>query len=232
RDGVQLLAVDAASIAGTGAVLLRQGDFLAVAAEREWDAVRAARDLRVEWRRSASLPGNAALFDRMENGETIDTVVLERGDMNAWTAAPVKSEFKARGPYQAHAPFAPNCALADVRDDSALVLCSTQDVYATRANLATLLGLEAPRVRVQYFEGAGTFGHSCWDDCAQAAALLSQLAAAPVRVQFMRHDEHGWDTYGPAHAGQVRVAADEQGQLLSYEYEGWQHHWSLTETTD
>src|SRR5690606_32418351 len=51
-------------------------------------------------------------------------------------------------------------------------------------------------------------------------------------VQFMRHDEHGWDTYGPAHAGQVRVAADEQGQLLSYEYEGWQHHWSLTETTD
>lgn len=61
---------------------------------------------------------------------------------------------------------------------------------------------------------------------------MSQLAGRPVRVQFMRHDENGWDTYGPAHVGTVRVAADANGELLSYEYEARQHHWSLVETTE
>jgi len=122
--------------------------------------------------------------------------------------------------------------LADVRSDSALVMCSTQDVYNTRTSIANLLGMEADQVRVQYHEAAGTFGHSCWDDVAQAAALLSSMAGQPVRVQLMRWDEHGWDTYGPAHIGKARVAADSQGKLVSYEYEGWQHHWSLIETSE
>jgi len=52
-----------------------------------------------------------------------------------------------------------------------------------------------------------------------------------VRVQFMRQDEHGWDTYGPAHIGKAKASADRNGKLVSYEYEGWQHHWSLVETS-
>jgi len=140
--------------------------------------------------------------------------------------------FSADCPYQAHVPFAPNCALADVRGDTALVMCSTQDAYNLRMSLANLLGLEAEQVRVQYHEGAGTYGHSCYDDAAQAAAILSQETARPVRVQFMRWDEHGWDTYGPAHIGECRVAADDDGKMTAYQYHGWQHHWSFVETTE
>jgi nicotinate dehydrogenase subunit B len=233
KDGVQIRSVDASSIAGLpGVRVLRQGNFLGVVAPREWDAVQAAARLRVEWQQPASLPGNDALFERMEQSPPDDRIAREQGDLAALGAAHAVSQFTGQGPYQAHAPFAPNCALADVREDSALVLCSTQDVYGTRGKLATLLGLPVPAVRVQYFEGAGTFGHSCWDDAAQAAALLSQLASAPVRVQFMRWDELGWDTYGPAHLGKVRVSADADGKLLTYEYEGWQHHWALVETTE
>lgn len=232
RDGVQVEAVDESSIAGIPARVLRQGNFVGVVAEREWDAVRAAAALRVQWRRPASLPDHDSLYAHMEAAATTDRVAREEGDPAVFASAPLRSEFSGTGPYQAHAPFAPNCALADVQADAALVMCSTQDVYGTRNAIANLLNLEPAQVRVQYFEGAGTFGHSCWDDCAQAAALLSRLAGAPVRVQFMRHDEHGWDTYGPAHVGKVKVSADASGQLLSYEYEGWQHHWSLIETTD
>ena len=232
RDGVRLLAVDEGSIAGIPARILRQGNFLAVAAQREWDAVRAARQLRVEWDRPASLPGSDGLYEAMANAATNDRVALERGDVGAYAAAPVRSEFRAAAPYQAHAPFAPNCALADVSEESALVMCSTQDVYNTRRVLAALLGLAEEAVRVQYLEGAGTFGHSCWDDAAQAAALASRLAGRPVRLQLMRWDEHGWDNYGPAHLGVARVAADGGGRIVSYEYEGWQHHWSLVETSE
>jgi nicotinate dehydrogenase subunit B len=97
--------------------------------------------------------------------------------------------------------------------------------------LARVLGLPVEKIRVQYYEGSGTYGHSCYDDVAQAAALLSQLAGTPVRLQFMRWDEHGWDNYGPAHVGEVRAAIDGNGKLTAYEYHGWHHNWSGVETS-
>jgi CO/xanthine dehydrogenase Mo-binding subunit len=87
------------------------------------------------------------------------------------------------------------------------------------------------KVRVQYYEGSGTYGHSCYDDVAQAAAILSKEAGKPVRLQFMRADEHGWDNYGPAHVGEVRAAADAQGKIVAYEYHGCQQGWTNTETS-
>jgi len=231
-DGIRVLSVDENSIAQIpGARVLRQNDFIAVVAAKEWDAVRAAQALDVVWERPDSLPGNDALFNRMENGPTNERIAVDEGDVSTYALAAVRSSFQATGPYQAHVPFAPNCALADVSDQDALVMCSTQDVYNTRTSIARLLELPPENVRVQYHEGAGTFGHSCWDDVAQAAALMSRLAGQPVRVQFMRWDEHGWDNFGPAHIGKARVSADRNGKLVSYEYEGWQHHWSLIETT-
>ena len=44
---------------------------------------------------------------------------------------------------------------------------------------------------------------------------------SPVRVQFVGWDEHGWDTYGPAHIGECRIAADDGRQLTAYQYHGW-----------
>jgi len=232
KDGIQVESINESSIAGIAARVVRQGNFVGVVAEREWDAVKAAQQLAVTWRQPESLPGNDNLFQQMEDGMTNERVAVEKGDASIYKDAFVKCEFKATGPYQAHVPFAPNCALAAVAGNSALVMCSTQDVYNTRTSIANLLGLDTENVRVQYHEGAGTFGHSCWDDVAQAAALMSSLAGSPVRVQFMRWDEHGWDTYGPAHIGKARVSADDEGKLQSYEYEGWQHHWSLIETSE
>jgi CO/xanthine dehydrogenase Mo-binding subunit len=130
-----------------------------------------------------------------------------------------------------HAPFGPNCSIADVKSDSALVISTTQDIYGTRTSLARVLGLPAEKVRVQYQEGAGNYGHGCQDDAAQAAAIMSQIAGRPVRVQFMRWDEHGWDNYGPAHVGEVRAAADASGRIVAYEYHGWQHNWINVETS-
>ena len=60
---------------------------------------------------------------------------------------------------------------------------------------------------------------------------MSQAVGKPVRVQFMRADEHGWDNYGPAHLAEVRAGIDANGKLVAYEYHGWQHGWIVTETS-
>jgi len=231
--GARIVSVDATSIAHIpGVAIIRRNDFLGVVAPVEWDAVRAAQALRVEWETPPPLPGTDGLHAQMRQGPTTDNVVLERGEPRT-AADEARMVVAQRGhcPYQAHAPFAPNCALADIRGDGGIVICSSQDIYAARRSIATLLGLAQEQLRVQFAEGAGTYGHSCYDDAAQAAALLSQLAGVPVRLQFMRWDEHGWDTYGPPHVGEVRVAADAGGRITSYEYHGWQHNWSQVETT-
>lgn len=232
--GAKVMALDEASIKNIpGARVLRKGDFIGVVAEHEWDAVRAARELKVAWDSAPALTGGDRMYDVMRATKTDDRTVIEHGNAaDAIGAAPHKVAYNCRAPYQAHAPFGPNCALADVKPDAALVLCSTQDVYGARAKLAAFLGLPQEKVRVQYYEGSGTYGHSCYDDVAQAAALLSQLAAKPVRLQFMRWDEHGWDNYGPSHVGEVRAAAGADGKLVGYEYHGWQHHWSNIETSE
>jgi CO/xanthine dehydrogenase Mo-binding subunit len=232
--GAKVLALDEKSIANIpGARVLRKGDFIGVVADNEWDAVRAARQLKVQWDSSPTLTGSDGMHQAMRAIKTEDRVVLEHGNAaDAIGAAPHKVACNCRAPYQAHAPFGPNCALADVKPDSALVMCSTQDVYGTRRTLGPILGLPVEKVRVQYYEGSGTYGHSCYDDVTQAAALLSQMAAKPVRLQFMRWDEHGWDNYGPSHVGEVRAAASADGKIVGYEYEGWQHHWSNVETSE
>jgi nicotinate dehydrogenase subunit B len=237
KAGAKVVSVDESSIRDIAGVrVLRRGDFIGVVAEHEWDAVQAAAKLKVVWDTTPTLPGSDRLHEQMRAAKTQDNVVTQRGDAaGALASALAGSAHLAtqicRGPYQSHAPFAPNCALADVKTDSALLMSSTQDVYGTRTGVARLLGLPPDKVRVQYYEGSGTYGHSCYDDVAQAAALLSQLAGKPVRLQFMRWDELGWDNFGPAHVGQVRAAADASGKLIAYEYEGWQHGWSNTETT-
>jgi len=223
-------SIDESSIAGIPARIVRRGDFVGVVAEREWDAVRAARDLKVTWDIAAQLPGNAALHDRMRGEATQDRVVLERGDVTqAFAAAAHVVTQTGRGPYQMHAAFGPNCAIADVSSDSALVISPTQDIYGTRAMLTRIVGLPVEKIQVRYQEGASNYGHGCQDDVTQAAAIMSQLAGKPVRVQFMRWDEHGWDNYGPAHLGEVRAAADRDGRIVAYEYHGWQHNWSSVE---
>ncbi|HEY7245697.1 MAG TPA: molybdopterin cofactor-binding domain-containing protein [Xanthobacteraceae bacterium] len=229
--GAKPARIDESSIARIpGARVVRKGDFVGVVAPNEWDAVKAAELLKITWQEPPALPAN--LFDHMRAAKTTDTVIAHWGDADkAFAQAAHVASASYRCPYQSHAPFAPNCAIGDVGPDGALVLSSTQDIYHTRAMLAVVLGLPVERVRVRYYEGSGTFGRSCYDDAAQAAAVMSQAVGKPVRVQFMRWDELGWDDYGPAHLAEVRAGIDAAGKLIAYEYHGWQHGWMVNETT-
>jgi nicotinate dehydrogenase subunit B len=231
-SGAKAVRVDEESIKHIPTVrVIRKGDFIGVVAEREWDAVKAAAALKVEWAQTPALTGNDGLYDKMRSEKTTDTVIADWGDLaKGFAQATHVRSSTSKCPYQGHLPFAPNCALAEVGPDGALVRSSTQDVYSARSMIATVLGMSAEKVRVQYYEGSGTFGRSCYEDAGQAAAILSQATGRPVRVQFMRWDEHGWDQYGPAHLADVRAGIDAEGNLVAYEYHGWQHGWTVTST--
>lgn len=230
----KVLSIDETSISHIPDTrVVRKRDFVGVVSAREWDAVRAAAELKVEWEIPSGLPGHDGVHAAMRASRTQDSVVLQAG--NAEEAFRTAAHVVTRtydGPFQAHAPFAPHCAVADVRTDRASIHCSTQGVYVTRAEVAKVIGLPLEQITVHHVEGSGTFGPSCYHDVAQAAALMSQIVGRPVRVQFMRWDEFGWDNYGPGHSATIRVSADKDGRLTGYAYDGWQQGWVATEMTE
>jgi nicotinate dehydrogenase subunit B len=136
----------------------------------------------------------------------------------AAAAAPRTLQATYSMPYQSHGSIGPSCAVADVRDGAATVWSGTQGSYSLRSALADLLGLPAERVRVVWTEASGCYGHNGADDAAADAALLSQATGKPVRVQWSRRDEHGWDPKGPAMLMDVRGALDAAGHVVAWDY--------------
>jgi nicotinate dehydrogenase subunit B len=83
------------------------------------------------------------------------------------------------------------------------------------------LGISAANIRVVFVEASGCYGHNGADDAAADAALLAQAVGKPVRVQWMRQDEHGWEPLGPAMVIDVRGGVDSQGNVVAWDYQVW-----------
>ncbi|MBI2158416.1 MAG: xanthine dehydrogenase family protein molybdopterin-binding subunit, partial [Candidatus Rokubacteria bacterium] len=225
-QGAALVAVDESSIAAIpGARVVRIQSFLAVVAEREWDAVRAAGALRTTWSAGTGLPDHTQAFEAMRASRVVrDQQIAKRGDLSALSAPPPGTRTLAgsyRWPIQTHGSIGPSCGVADVRADRATVWSSSQNVHGFQATCARALGLERGRVRVIYLDGAGSYGPNGADDAAMEAVLLSKALGRPVRVQWSRADEHGWDPKGPAQLLELRAAVDADGEVVAWETQAW-----------
>jgi CO/xanthine dehydrogenase Mo-binding subunit len=223
--GATLLSVDESSIRSIPDVrVVRVASFLAVVSGDEWAAVRAARTLKAAWSEWRGLPGHEGL-DRYVRAGAIDRdeSVVSRGDATA--ALPQAAKKLAATyywPLQSHASLAPSCAVADVRaDGSATIWCASQGTHGLRRNLATIFGLSVDKVRVVFLDGSGSYGTNGSDNVAADAVLLSKTVGQPVRVQWTRQDELGWDPKGPAQLLDVRAGLDGDGRIAAWETEMW-----------
>ncbi|MFC3606186.1 xanthine dehydrogenase family protein molybdopterin-binding subunit [Stutzerimonas tarimensis] len=205
-----------------GAQLLREGNFVGVVAEDEWLAIQAARAVRLDWEVSRDLPPMSALHEHLLAGATREHRVQDKGDVETRFAQLEQvHEAEYRWPFQNHDSIGPSCAVADVGDDEATVWSGTQGVYPLRAALAELLGLDEHAVRVIFVEASGCYGHNGADDVAGDAALLSRLSGRPVRVQWSRADEHGWNPKGPAMVMRLRGGLDRHGEIAAWQFDNW-----------
>ena len=230
-QGATVLSLDKSSVAHIpGVQVVQKGNFVGVVAPREWDAIQAASQLKVSWDNTPMLSGDGNLDLSLRDPANLQNaaVAVNSGDVGAGLAGAAQtvsgSYFTA---YQMHGPLGPNCSVADVGASGALILCASQAPYIlTRASVSAALGLPAQSVRVELFPFSGTYGHSTYDDVSISAALLSQAVGKPIRVQFMRWDDHGWDQFGPAQATDVRAGIDANGKIIAYDYTAYNHGWT------
>lgn len=221
--GAKLIEVDAASISHIpGARVVRIENFLGVVADDEWAAVRAARELKVRWSAGAGLVGHDGVKAWAQRGPFVkDEVLLSKGDTRLLADNASTQRARYFWPVQSHASMGPSCAVAEVLADRATIWSASQATHRYQPALASVCGLPRDKVRVIYLDGAGCYGMNGHDDAAADAALLAKATGRPVRVQWMREDELGWDPKGPPQLIELRAALDASQRIAAWEAEMW-----------
>ena len=217
-------SIDQASIKQIPGIVkvVQDGSFVGVVAETEWAAIQAAKALKVTYSTPATkMPATAdEVFDYLNTTKGFrDVVALNRGDASGAVAqAPRKFEATYRWPFQMHGMFAPSCAVADVRGNKVTIWAPSQGSFITRTRVAAMLGIPEKNVHFIYRENAGCYGRLGTDDCSEDAVVMSRAVGKPVRVQWMREDEHGWEPKGPAQLLTVKAGQDDQGKIVAWDY--------------
>ncbi len=220
QPGAKLIALDPFPAGLPGVLrLVQDGSYIALIAEKEYQAIRAMRDVAASARWDpGKLPArdvHAQLLDL----PTENAVILDR---NAAAIGTPTLEATFRRPYQMHGAIGPSCAVGLYADDKLTIWSHTQGVYPLRDAIAEMVDMPPERVHVIHMEGSGCYGHNGADDVGADAALLARaMPGRPVRVQWMREEEHSWEPYGPAMVTKVRAALDAAGKIASWEYDVW-----------
>ena len=224
----RLVSIDEAAVRKLPGVVVvvRDGSFLGVAAEREEQAIAAAQAMRksAKWDEKPDLPPNSpAMFERMKTARSIDTIVSDiKGPEPAAGAKVLQANYTR--PFQAHASIGPSCAVAQWKDGRLAVWTHSQGVFPLRGDLAKALRTPEANITVSHREGSGCYGHNGADDVALDAALVARASnARPVKLQWMREDEFAWEPSGSAMAIRMKAALDESGKVVDWEHELWSH---------
>lgn len=220
--------------------LVRRGNFLGVVAETEWAAIQAADKLgsnldpdgpqtgQAKWSDWHGLPAQEAIWDTLRKTVGGNTSVAAKGSVDLalpFAAKTLHATYQT--PFQMHGSIGPSCAIADVKSDKATFWAGTQMPHEARADMAKLLGLDEDRIELHWYEASGAYGRNGLEHVIADAALMSQAVGRPVRVQWMRWDEHGWEPKGPAIVQDLTGALDEDGNVVA-----WRHHMWVPTTGD
>ncbi|HEX4782247.1 MAG TPA: molybdopterin cofactor-binding domain-containing protein [Usitatibacter sp.] len=221
QPGATLRSLGTAPAAAMPGVLkiVHDGSFVAVVAEKEFQAVQAMRALqdRAQWDSPPMPP--ADIHAHLASLGSDDTVILDRTGQGGGGTS---HEAAYRRPYHLHGAIGPACAVALFKDGELTVWSHAQGMFPLRDAVAELVGLPKEKVRCIHREGSGCYGHNGADDAGGDAALIARgFPNRPVRVQWMREQEHSWEPFGPAMYSRSRATLDSGGNIASWEYDVW-----------
>ncbi len=223
--GATLQHIDESSVADVPGFIkvVQHGNYVAVIAAREEQAIQAARQLQVQWKKPATAPFPASneLFTFMRRAAPVASGRPEElGNPDAAFATAkhvITAEYEV--PFQGHTAIGPAHALADPSNGQMTIYSNDMKSYGQRNGVATFLGMPRENVRVVYMDGPQVYGRTAADDAGFEAAFLAKQLGRPVRVQWMRDEETAWDTKGPAYVFRLRGGLDAAGKLVALEYE-------------
>jgi nicotinate dehydrogenase subunit B len=224
--GAALQNVDESSIAGIPGLVkvVRAGNFLGVIAETEWAAIKASRQIKAQWSSWSGLPDQRQLWQHVRATKIVkEEKTSDVGDVvDALARAPRKLSATYDFGIHTHGSIGPSCAIAELKDGKLTCWSASQATHLLRKQLAAMLSIPEGDVHCLYVDGSGCYGRNGHEDAAADAALLAKAVGRPVRVQWMRHDEHGWDPKGPPTLIDLQAGFAANGDVIA-----WHSHFFL-----
>ncbi len=222
--GASLESVDEAPVSGVPGLVkvVRDGNFLGVVATTEWGAIQAARKLKATWSKWEGLPEREHLWEHVRATKiNSDEVISNVGNSaKALGGAPKRIAATYDFAIHTHGSIGPSCAVVEINDGRITCWSASQATHRLRRQLAAMMDVPLDDVHCLYIEGSGCYGRNGHEDAAGDAALLSRaVGGRPVRVQWMRADEHGWDPKGPPTLVDLRAGVDDEEKVVAWESE-------------
>jgi nicotinate dehydrogenase subunit B len=196
-------------------LLVRDGSFIGIIAEREDAALRAVKRLgaRAKWGPPTDVPADPVAFLESVVGE--EEVVHLSGDPEKLEGRRFSTTVSR--PYLAHGSIGPACAIAEWQGDHVTVHTHSQGVYQLREGLAMALDMPEENISVVHVQGAGCYGHNGTDDAAFDAVLLARaVPGRPVRVVWSRSSELGVSPLGPAMVTKAQAVLDDDNRIIGF----------------
>ena len=203
------------------AQVIQVGAFTAVVAEQEWTAITAMRELQKgPWVRTAVSPSSGDVFAALKSLPAQDILVVDAHSETRDAERTIKARYTR--PWLSHGSIGPSSAIAHFDAGVMTVWTHSQGVFQVRNFVAELLDLPRENVHVVHAEGAGCYGQNGADDVAADAAVIAKaLPGRPIRLQWMREQEFGWEPLGPAMATELEAALDGNQRIVSWRHEIW-----------
>ncbi|WP_261841899.1 xanthine dehydrogenase family protein molybdopterin-binding subunit [Aliamphritea ceti] len=201
--------------------VVQDGSFLGVVAEREEQAIAAARVLsnNAEWDSPALKPTHSDLPSQIKNLPSKSETFFETGDLAQSKGRQISASYYR--PFIAHAATSPSCGIAKFEGDTLTVWSHTQGVFPGRRDMAFALGMPEEKIRFIHAHGAGCFGHNGADDVGMDAALLARASGRPVKVMWSRQDEMAQAPCGTAMRMELTATIDDAAKIVGYEHDVW-----------
>jgi nicotinate dehydrogenase subunit B len=222
--GAKLISIDESSVRNIPGLVkvVSKGNYVAVVCEREENAIKAAKQLKVNWEKPATAPFPTSddLYKYMRGATpTSSQRPSVTGDPDAAYAGAAKIVEAAYDfPFQGHTALGPAHAMADPSNGQMTIYSNDMKSYGMRGGVAEFLQIPRDQVRVVWLEGPQGYGRTAADDAGFEAAFLAKELGRPVRMQWMRDEETAWDTKGPAFTFNMKGALDAQGNLIALDF--------------
>jgi isoquinoline 1-oxidoreductase len=194
--------------------VVRDGNFVGVAAPDVLTAERALAAIKAEWSAKPQ-PSNAQLFDLLKKNAAApqapgDAPADEQRLERTYTIA-----------YIAHAPLEPRAALAEWKDGKLTVWTGTQRPFGVRGDLAQAFGIPDNSVHVIVPDTGSGYGGKHTTAAPTEAARLAKAAGKPVKLVWTREEEFTWAYFRPAGVIDVSSQVRGDGTITAWEFHNY-----------
>ncbi|HSE42379.1 MAG TPA: molybdopterin cofactor-binding domain-containing protein [Acidobacteriota bacterium] len=209
--------------------VVRDLDFIGVAAPDMQTARRAADQVKAEWK-APQQPSNSELFDLLQKPATETSERRGRSRMEPMIQGSIEEGLKAASKkleqtytvaYIAHAPLEPRAAVAEWAEGKLTVWTGTQRPFGVRGELAEAFRMPEEKIRVIVPDTGSGYGGKHTGECAIEAARIARAAGKPVKLVWSREEEFTWAYFRPAGVIRVKSGVTNDGKISAWEFHNY-----------